>query len=77
LVDIFIREVKTKNKKTGEIYIKHKLVESVWNNGVSRQRPIMGLGRLSLPRTEWKKLSHALECQLSGQMSLLDVQDKY
>jgi transposase len=74
---MFIRENKTSNKKTGEIYIKHILVESVRVQGQPRQRVVMGLGRLDLPRREWKKLAHALECQLSGQLSLLEDNDKY
>jgi transposase len=74
---MFIREIKTKNNKSGEIYIKHVLVESVRVNGLPRQRTIMGLGRLELHRREWKKLAHALEAQLSGQLSLLEDNDKY
>ncbi|MDR1558950.1 MAG: hypothetical protein LBS84_04470, partial [Clostridiales bacterium] len=74
---MFIRENKTRNKKTGDIYIKHVLVESVRVNGQPRQRVVMGLGRLDLPRREWKKLAHALECQLSGQITLLEDNDKY
>ena len=74
---MFIRENKTKNKRTGDVYIKHVLVESVRANGQPRQRVVMGLGRLDLPRREWKKLAHALECQLSGQITLLEVNDKY
>ena len=74
---MFIRENKTTNKKTGEIYIKHVLVESSRVHGQPRQRVIMGLGRLDLPRREWKKLAHALECHLSGQLSLLECNDKY
>jgi len=74
---VFIREYKTKNEKTGKVYIKHKLVESVKIQGQSRQRIIMPLGQLDLPRREWKKLAHALECQLSGQVSLLEYNDKY
>jgi len=74
---MFIREIKTTNKKTGDVYIKHVLVESVRANGQPRQRVVMGLGRLDLPRREWKKLAHALECQLSGQISLLEDNDKF
>lgn len=74
---MFIRESKTTNKKSGEVYIKHVLVESVRVQGQPRQRTVMGLGRLDLPRREWKKLAHALECQLSGQISLLEDNDKY
>jgi len=74
---MFIREKKTKNKKTGEVYNKHVLVEAVRVNGRPLQRTIMSLGRLDLPRREWKKLAHALECQLSGQLTLLEDNDKY
>jgi len=73
---MFIREYKTYNKKTDETYINHKLVESVWTEKGSRQRVIMSLGQLTLPRSEWKKLAHALECQLSGQITLLEENDK-
>ncbi|MDR1560511.1 MAG: transposase, partial [Clostridiales bacterium] len=74
---MYIRENKTTNKKTGDVYVKHVLVESVRVQGQPRQRVVMGLGHLDLPRREWKKLAHALECQLSGQMSLLEDNDKY
>ena len=74
---MFIRENKTTNKKTGDVYIKHVLVEAVRVNGQPRQRVVMGLGRLELHRREWKKLAHALECQLSGQLTLLEDNDKY
>jgi transposase len=68
---MFIRATKTKNKKTGDVYTKHVLVESVRVNGEPRQRTIMQLGQLKLPKHEWKKLAHALACQISGQLSLL------
>jgi hypothetical protein len=74
---MYIREINTKNKKTGDVYTKHVLVESVRVQGQPRQRVIMGLGKLDLPRREWKKLAHALESQLSGQTTLLEANDKY
>jgi hypothetical protein len=74
---MFIREKKSSNKKTGEVYIKHQLVESVRTDNQPRQRVVMGLGKLDLPRREWKKLAHAIECQLTGQISLLEGYDKY
>ena len=76
---MFIRVNKTKNKKTGEIYVKYELVESFRVHGKSNPttRVIMRFGRLDLPRHEWKKLAHALECQLSGQTTLLEANDKY
>jgi transposase len=73
---MFIREYKTKNKKTNEEYKNHKLVKSVRTEKGPRQRTIMSLGQLTLPRSEWKKLAHALECQLTGQTTLLEYHDK-
>jgi transposase len=36
----------------------------------------MNLGQLMITRMEWKKLAHALECQLTGQQTLLGASDK-
>ena len=74
---MFIREFKTKNKNNGKVYLKHKLVESVRINDKPRQRTVLPLGILQLPKKEWKKLAHALEYQLAGQTSLLESNDKY
>jgi transposase len=73
---MFIREVKTTNKNTGEVYVKHKLVESVRTDKGPRQRTIMELGRLTVPRVDWKRLAHALECRTTGQQSFLDESDQ-
>jgi transposase len=35
----------------------------------------MQLGRLDIPKEEWKKLARALECQISGQLCLLEYAD--
>jgi Transposase len=72
---IFIREYKQKNEKTGEIYIKHKLVTSVRTEDGPRQRIVMPLGTLTIPRIDWKRLAHALECRITGQQSLLQEHD--
>ena len=68
---MFIRQYKTKNKKTGKIYIKHQLVQSYRTESGPRQRIVMNLGKLDLDRSEWRKLAFALEERLSGQESLL------
>lgn len=68
---MFIREVTTNNKKNGVTYVNHKLVEAYRNeNNEVRQRIIMNLGTLTIPREDWKKLALALECMLSGQETL-------
>jgi transposase len=73
---MFIREYRIKNKKSGEIYVEHKLVASVRTENGPRQRIIMPLGTLAVPRIDWKRLAHALECRITGQQSLLEMHDK-
>jgi len=68
---MFIREYKTKNKKTGKIYIKHQLVESFRTEAGPRQRIVMSLGKVNLKKSDWRKLAFVLEGKLSGQDSLL------
>lgn len=72
---MFIREYKQTNKQTGEVYIKHKLVTSVRTEKGPRQRIVMPLGTLTIPRIDWKRLAHALECRITGQQSLLQEHD--
>ena len=74
---MFIRESKTKNKKTGTIYIKHTLVESVRTERGPRQRLVMALGQLTLDRSLWKSLALALESYLNGEQEVehLDLFD--
>jgi len=69
---MFIRQYRTKNKKTGKVYIKHQLVESYRTEKGPRQRVVMNLGKLKLPRSEWRKLAFALESRLSGQGTLIE-----
>ena len=72
---MFIREYKQTNSKTGETYVKHKLVTSVRTEKGPRQRVVMPLGTLAVPRIDWKRLAHALECRITGQQSLLQAHD--
>ena len=71
---MFIRAYKTKNKKTKTEYTTHRLVQSYQTEKGPRQRIIMHLGELSLPKPEWKKLAIALEARLSGQTSLITIE---
>ena len=73
--DMFIREYKQTNKKSGEVYTKHKLVTSVRTEKGPRQKVVMPLGTLTVPRIDWKRLAHALECRITGQQSLLGTHD--
>lgn len=70
---MFIREVATYNKKNGSTYITHKLVESYrTESNEVRQRIIMNLGTLTIPREDWKNLASALEAMLAGQETIFD-----
>jgi len=73
---MFIRTKRDKNKETGKIYERQVLAESVWKDGKSTPRTVMSLGHLELPKSEWKKLAHALECQFTGQECMLDELDQ-
>ena len=73
---MFIRESKTTNRKTGKVYVKHVLVESVRTERGPRQRNVMTLGALDLPRELWKPLAQALEDYLYGSQDL-DVISNY
>jgi len=71
-VFMFIRASKTKNKKTGEVYTKHQLVESYRSHKGPRQRVILNLGRVDIPKKDWRRLAFELENRLSGQASLIN-----
>lgn len=69
---MYIREFVKTNKKTGTRYFTHRLVEGVRTPEGPRQRIVMNLGTLDLPKSEWKKLALVLEMRLSGQISLFE-----
>ena len=70
---MYIRETKTQRKKTNTVYIKHELVEAYRNKeGQPRQRVVLQLGRLDLPKKDWKPLAAALESRFAGQESLFE-----
>jgi transposase len=73
---VYIRESRKVNKKNGEVYTRHHLVEAVRTDKGPRQRVVMPLGQLTLPKSEWKKPAHALECQLSNQVTFLGAVDQ-
>lgn len=72
---MFIRQVVTTNRKTKAKYTVHRLVESYHTPRGPRQRVVMHLGTLDLPKTEWPKLAAVLEAKLAGQISLFEQED--
>lgn len=73
---MYIREYVTNNKRTKTKYVTHRLVESyrVYEESKSsvKQRIIMHLGTLELPKSLWPKLAKVLEARLAGQVSFFD-----
>ncbi len=60
---MYIRESKTRNKKTGKVYLKHSLVESVRTDRGPRQRVVLTLGQLTveLRISRWFKLRYSTQ----------------
>ena len=73
---MYIRECVTTNKATKTKYVTHRLVEAYRVTEGSkvkiRQRLIMHLGTLDLPKSDWPKLAKILEARLAGQSSLFE-----
>ena len=71
---MYIRESNTQKKN--KIYTTHKLVQSYHTEKGSRQRVIMSLGKLDLPRNRWGELAAILESRINGQLSLVEEDDE-
>ena len=67
---MFIKEIVKKNTTSDRTFTYHRLMEAVRTPRGPRQRIILNLGRLDLPREEWKTLANRIEEILSGQRAL-------
>ncbi|HAG11439.1 MAG TPA: transposase, partial [Desulfotomaculum sp.] len=70
--NMHIATITTKNKKTGKVYINHKLIQTIRTEKGPRNRIIMSLGQLNLPKDDLKKLAFVLEGRITGQASLFE-----
>jgi transposase len=73
---MFIREIKRRNKPYKKEFIAHRLVESYRTEKGPRQRVIMDLGTLDIPKEQWKALANTIEAKVSGQKSMFKVDKK-
>jgi transposase len=73
---MFIREIRKKNPGYEKEFITHRLVESYRTEKGPRQRTILNLGRLDLPKEQWKILADRIEAEITGQQSFYPV-DKH
>jgi len=72
---MFIREIKKKNPGYDKEFITHRLVESYRTEKGPRQRTILNLGTLDLPKEQWKLLADRIEAEISGQQSFYPVDE--
>jgi transposase len=72
---MFIREIKKKHPRTGRAYLYHRLMESVRTPRGPRQRTLLDLGKLDLPKEKWKALANRIEEIFSGQKSISRPED--
>lgn len=68
---MFIREIVKKNPGSPKNFVYHRLMESVRTPKGPRQRILLNLGQLDLPRSDWKALANRIEEVLLGQESFL------
>jgi hypothetical protein len=65
---MFIREASKTAK--GKTYVQHQLIRSVRTPAGPRQRGILNLGVLDVPREKWKELADAIESYVHNQPPL-------
>lgn len=73
---MFIKEIKKQNKGSDKVFISHRLMESYRTEKGPRQRTILNLGKLELPKEQWKLLADQIEAEINGQQSLYPVDEQ-
>jgi len=68
---MFIREITKKNPGSPKTFVYHRLMDSVRTPRGPRQRILLNLGQLDLPRSDWKALANRIEEVLLGQESFV------
>jgi len=68
---MFIREIINKNPGYDREFVYHRLMESVRTPRGPRQRMVLNLGKLDIPKDEWKILANRIEEIISGQETLV------
>ena len=63
---MYIREIQKKNSNSPKVFISHRLIESVRTPRGPRQRVVINLGQLDIPKEQWKELANRIEDLLRG-----------
>jgi transposase len=72
---MFIREIIKKNPGYDKPFVYHRLMESLRTPHGPRQRLLLNLGKLDLPREDWKTLANRIEEILTGQTCFVSPPD--
>ena len=70
---MFIKEIKKKNPGSDRTFVTHRLMDSYRTQKGPRQRTILNLGKLELPKEQWKALADQIEAEISGQQSFYKI----
>jgi transposase len=68
---MFIREIRKQNPHSDKVFVSHRLVESIRTPKGPRQAVVMNLGKLDLPKDQWKDLANRIEEIIRGQHNRL------
>ena len=68
---MFIKEINKQNPNSDKMFTSHRLVESFRTPRGPRQRTLMNLGKLDLPKDQWKELANRIEEIAHGQSQRL------
>jgi transposase len=72
---MFIKEIRKKNKGYDKTFIYHRLMESYRTKRGPRQKTVLNLGTLDLPKNQWKTLADHIEEMVCGQKSFVSVDE--
>lgn len=69
---MFIRTVYKKNKTSSTKYECHQLVESIRTEKGVRQKLLLTLGRLTIPKAKWPSLVRRIQALIQGQTTFIE-----
>ena len=73
---MFIREVVKQNEGYKKKFIYHSLMESYRTEKGPRQRTLLSLGKLTLPRDKWKALANRIEEIICNQQTIVSIDEE-
>jgi len=72
---MFIKEIHKQNRGYSKTFVSHRLMEAFRTPRGPRQRKIIDLGHLDIPKDDWKILADRIEELISGQQTFIVPSD--